>query len=93
MTPETRSSRTLFSCIKVPTNDAPAPNETKTNENPSTKSKLGKKILEAFPCMLPSVSSSKDIFDTIDTYPGISGSTQGERKDITPARNANSQLT
>src|SRR3989338_4511719 len=68
---------------------AEAPSRIKTAEKPKTKKRALKKIL-AFRAegLVSCCISSADTPETKERYPGIRGSTQGERNETTPAKKA-----
>src|SRR3989338_2264084 len=77
-----------FACpvIKVPIKEAEAPNDMKITEKPNTKNiDVKPAFLIIFLRWAPPFSSSKDIPDRNEIYPGIKGNIQGERKERTPA--------
>ncbi len=69
-----------------PTALAEAPNVMKTIENPVTNASADVSRLPRG--ALPSLSCSTPMPESIDTYPGTSGRTHGERNDTRPATNA-----
>ena len=73
-----------------PKKDAEAPNNTNTVENPKQNRTRGKK----FVCFDSNISWS-DCPEMYETYPGIKGNTQGDKKLINPAPKAikNSNIT
>jgi hypothetical protein len=91
--PEILRSSNLFFIKKLPTKEAETPRVTKTVEKPRTNKILGMRILLIFPFVASSFISAHVSFETIDIYPGISGSTQGDTNETTPAKNAKTQLT
>jgi len=93
ITPEILKSSSLFFARKPPKKDAETPSVTNTTEKPRTNRTLGKRIFLTFRSIESFLHSSNDSFETIEIYPGISGSTHGDRNETTPARNAKIQLT
>src|SRR5580704_2781053 len=83
--PANGASRLRLRTRNDPTALADAPNVMKTMENPKTKAKAD---VSNPPRGAPSLSCSTPIPDSIEIYPGTSGSTQGERNDTSPATNA-----
>jgi hypothetical protein len=59
--------------------------ETKTRENPRTNKQVERITFFRISSLQPSVSSSNENPVIKEKYAGISGSTQGEKKDKSPA--------
>src|SRR5579863_2876026 len=72
---------------RCPSPDAAAPSAVNTRVNPATKPSTPRSTPLTRPGA-PVSTSAADNPDTIDTYPGTRGSTQGERNDNMPAPNA-----
>ena len=68
--------------------DADAPSSMKINENPHTKRRVAVNTLALMDSPRSSVRSSMEQPQINEKYDGISGSTQGEKKDKSPARKA-----
>ncbi len=76
-----------------PTQVADAPRTTKTTENPTTKAR---ELRSTRPMSWPLASlfsSSTEAPESMEIYPGTRGSTQGERKETSPATNAIGMLS
>ncbi len=84
--PASGASRVRLRTRNEPTALADAPNAMNTIENPTTKASADRSNPPrgAWPCF----SSSTPIPESIEMYPGTSGSTHGERKETNPATNA-----
>src|SRR5437879_9055007 len=70
-----------------PISVAAAPSATKTSMKPRMNP-TELTITRRINCPCGDLSSSTPAPEIIDTYPGTSGNTQGERKEIKPAKNA-----
>ena len=91
--PASRVKTDILDARRFPNQVAEAPRRIKTSENPTIKkielfrilrfSLLGKAAEP--PCALISVNDTPDIKEI---YPGTSGRTQGDKKEIRPAANA-----
>ena len=69
--------------IKEPKNVAVAPKLIKTMEKPKVNRTIGNKLIVFF-----SNNSFKELPEIYDIYPGINGSTHGDKKLTNPAPNA-----
>src|SRR5437868_9980019 len=79
----------MCSASRRPTAEADAPSAVNTTEKPSTKNTEPRPARRrTSERSAPFESSSSESPDMNETYPGTSGSTQGERKDATPAAKA-----
>ena len=72
-----------YSKNKFPINEAVAPKEIKTSENPSENKIVLSMIFFFFSTISPRLSP-----DIQEMYPGIKGKTQGDKKLISPAPKA-----
>src|SRR5580765_7699916 len=85
--PAIQVSCLLYSLASPPTVVAAAPNITKTTVNPRMNiSECNSTVLSSLRSFV--CSSSTLAPEIKETYPGTSGSTQGERNETIPARNA-----
>jgi hypothetical protein len=78
----------LYVYIKPPRYEAEAPIKIKTRENPKTNKNVEKNTFFRIPELYSSVNSSIENPVIKVKYAGIRGSTQGEKKDRSPATNA-----
>src|SRR5258708_1386017 len=85
--PATRFSPSRWADKKRPTTPAEAPSDMKRTENPSTKRTALRRIVRQ--CQVLSSCNCSALRPVIvPTNPGTSGNTQGDKKEIIPARNA-----
>jgi len=75
----------LYVYIKPPRYEAEAPIETKTRENPTTNKHVERITFFRIFSLDPPVSSSNEYPVIKEKYAGISGNTQGDKKDRRPA--------
>src|SRR5882762_6313087 len=85
--PASHVSHFLYSLTSCPTPVAAAPSMTKTTVNPRINiTEFNSTVLRSLRSL--DLSSSTLAPEIKDTYPGTSGSTQGERNETSPATNA-----
>ena len=78
---------------KLPTHVAEAPRAMNTIEKPATNAIEFRKMRATSGAPPPAFSASIDSPESMEMYPGTSGSTQGDRNEATPARNAIGMLS
>src|SRR5438270_6716447 len=92
MAPATTLNTVRCESRNLPTEVAEAPRMMKTRENPTTKATELLKMRPTRAASPPALSSSIELPESMEIYPGTRGRTQGERKEATPAAKATGTL-
>ena len=93
MTPPTRVRSTRLLMTNAPMKDADAPSEVKTTENPRMNTIDARNTRPRCWRRSAICISQRETPETNDTYPGMSGATQGEKNPSTPAAKATTRLS